>query len=228
MAKHGETPKAETVVKVASVYKKTGSISETALQAEISTTKVRKILITMGLWSSPRSQQIRELSDQGKSSAEIAETLQISEVMVQNYLPYEKGLYDEPQKTDTALRSEKYRTRNRSYAQKSRSREQHKPDGLPTDPETAAPAEKKAPYAMQLHLELRDSRLDSMPANEAKILAKYGGVAKSISRDIIFPPPWLCIRCISSSTWPLGGRTAICIISSCQSRCSKHSPRESS
>jgi len=187
MAKHGETPKAETVEKVASVYRKTGSISKTALQAEISTTKVRKILITMGLWASPRSQQIRELSDQGKSSAEIAETLQISVVMVQNYLPYEKGLYDEPQKTDTAMRSEKYRTRNRSYAQKSRSREQQKPDGLPADPETTALGEKKAPYAMQLHLELRDSRLDSMTANEAKILAKYGGVAKSISRDIIVP-----------------------------------------
>jgi hypothetical protein len=67
MAKHVEAPKAETVEKVASVYKKTGSISETALQAEISTTKVRKILITEGLWSSPRSQQIRQLSDQGKS-----------------------------------------------------------------------------------------------------------------------------------------------------------------
>ena len=187
MAKHVEAPKAETIEKVVNVYKKTGSISETALQAEISTTKVRKILITMGLWSSPRSQQIRELADQGKSSAEIAETLQISVVMVQNYLPYEKGLYDEPEKTDTAMRSGKYRERNRIYAQKSRSREQQKPEGLPADPEMAAPGEKKAPYAMQLHLELRDSRLDSMPADEAKILAKYGGVAKSISRDIIVP-----------------------------------------
>jgi hypothetical protein len=187
MAKHVEAPKAETVEKVVSVYKKTGSISETALQAEISTTKVRKILITMGLWSSPRSQQIRELSNQGKSSAEIAKTLQISVVMVQNYLPYEKGLYDEPQKTDTAMRSEKYRTRNRSYAQKSRSREQQKPDGLPADPETTALGEKKAPYAMQLHLELRDSHLESLSANEAKILVKYGGVAKSISRDVIVP-----------------------------------------
>ena len=88
MAKHVETPKAETIEKVVSVYKKTGSISETALQAEISTTKVRKILITMGLWSSPRSLQIRQLADQGKSSAEIAEILQISVVMVQNYLPF--------------------------------------------------------------------------------------------------------------------------------------------
>ena len=187
MAKHGEAPKAETIENVVSIYRKTGSINETALQAEISTTKVRKILITMGLWSSPRSLQIRQLADQGKSSAEIAETLQISVVMVQNYLPYKKGLYDEPKKTDTAMRSEKYRARNRSYAQKSRSREQKRPDGLPEDPTTASPREKKAPYAMLLHLELRDSRLDFLEDDEAKILAKYGGVVKSISRDVIVP-----------------------------------------
>ncbi|NLV84510.1 MAG: hypothetical protein GXY60_08100 [Spirochaetales bacterium] len=187
MVKSLEIPKVETVEKVVRVYKKTESINETALQTEISTTKVRKILITMGLWSSPRSLQIQQLAEQGKSSAEIAETLKISVVMVQNYLPYEKGLYDEPQKSDTAMRSEKYRERNRTYAQKSQSREQQKPDALPVGQETAIPNEKKAHYAMQLHLELRDSQLKSMPANEAKILAKYGGVVKSISRDIIVP-----------------------------------------
>ena len=148
MAKSAETPKAETpktetIEKVVSVYKKTESISKTALQTEISTTKVRKILITEGLWSSARSQQIRELADQGKSSSEIAENLQINIAMVQNYLPYEKGLYDEPEKTDTAIRSEKYRKRNRTYAQKSRAREQQTIDSLGTVQETAAPGEKK-------------------------------------------------------------------------------------
>lgn len=187
MAKSKEAPKAETIEKVVSVYKKTGSISETALQTEISTTKVRKILITEGLWSSARSQQIRELADQGKSSSEIAENLQISIAMVQNYLPYEKGLYDEPEKTDTAIRSEKYRKRNRTYAQKSRSREQQTLDGLTAVQESTTHEEKKTPFAMQLHLELRNSQLDSMHADEAKILAKYGGVAKSISRDVIVP-----------------------------------------
>jgi predicted transcriptional regulator len=182
-----KTPKTETIEKVVMVYQKRGSIRETALQTEISTTKVRKILITEGLWSSVRSREIRELSDQGKSSAEIAEILQISTVMVQNYLPYEKGLYDEPQKTDTAVRSGKYRERNRTYAQKSRSREQQKPEGFTAAEADALRSEKQTPYAMQLHLELRGSRLDSLPADEAKILAKYGGVSKSISRDVIVP-----------------------------------------
>jgi predicted transcriptional regulator len=187
MTKSAEAPKAETIEKVVSVYRKTGSIGKTARQTEISTTKVRKILITEGLWSSARSQQIRELSDQGKSSSEIAEILEISMVMVQNYLPYEKGMYDEPDKTDTAIRSEKYRERNQAYAEKSQAREQQTMEGLGTGQETTTPSERKTPFAMQLHLELRDSNLDSLPPEEAKILAKYGGVAKSISRDVIVP-----------------------------------------
>lgn len=187
MAKSAEAPKTETIEKVVSVYEKTGSITETALQMEISTTKVRKILITEGLWSSARSLQIRELADQGKSSSEIAETLEISKTMVQNYLPYEKGLYDEPEKTDTATRSEMYRKRNRAHAQKSKGSEQQTIDSLVGVQESATPSEKRMPFAMHLHMELRESQLDAMPADEAKILAKYGGVTKSISRDVIVP-----------------------------------------
>ncbi len=185
MTKSVEVPKTETIEKVVSVYKKTESINETARQTEISTTKVRKILITEGLWSSARSQQIRELADQGKSSPDIAEILDISVAMVQNYLPYEKGLYDEPEKTDAAIRSGKYRERNRAFAEKRRPLEQQIVDGVTAVQATTTHSEKKTPFAMQLHLELRDSQLDSMPADEAKILAKYGAVAKSISRDVI-------------------------------------------
>lgn len=187
MTKKTEAPKTETIEKVVSVYKNTGSISKTALQTEISSTKVRKILITEGLWSSARSLQIRDLADQGNSSSEIAEKLQVSMAMVQNYLPYEKGLYDEPDKTDTAIRSEKYRERNRAYAQKSQSRGQKTREDLAMLRANATPKEKKTPFAMHLHLELRDSALETMDADEAKILAKYGAVSKSISRDVIVP-----------------------------------------
>lgn len=187
MAKNVEEAKTETIEKIVSVYKKTGSISKTALQMEISTTKERKILITEGVWSSTRSLQIRTLSEQGKSSSEIAEHLKVSKAMVQNYLPYEKGLYDEPGKTDTEIRSEKYRKRNRTYAQKSRSREQQILAGLTEMQEGITLGKKKTHFAMQLHLELRNSQLDSMPADEAKILTKYGAVTKSISRDVIVP-----------------------------------------
>ena len=188
MEKRTAAPRKETIETVASTYKRTGSINETALQTEMSTTKVRKILITEGLWESDRSREIRTLSDEGKSSQEIAEALRISRAMVQNYLPYEKGLYDEEEKSETAIRSEQYRSRNRAYAQKSKAREGQNIEELHM-PQEATPRDgKKSPYAMQLHLELRDSRLTSIDdGDEAKILAKYGKVETSISRDVIVP-----------------------------------------
>lgn len=182
MGNNKEVSLRETVKKVVSVYNKTKSISKTALQTEISTTKVRKILITENLWSSERSEQIRQLHDQGKSSLEIAVILGVNISMVQNYLPYEKGLYDEPNKTGTAIRSEKYRNRNRSYAETIQAREHGKTvDSLSTATKSFAP------FAMQLHLELRGSKIESMHSNEAKILTKYAAVKKSISRDVIVP-----------------------------------------
>ncbi len=60
-------------------------------------------------------------------------------------------------------------------------------DASPSMQEGATPGEKNRPFAMQLHLELRNSQRVSMPADEAKILAKYGAVAKAISRDVIVP-----------------------------------------
>jgi predicted transcriptional regulator len=188
MEKRTKAPQKETIETVVNTYKRTGSINDTALQTEMSTTKVRKILITEGLWESDRSREIRTLSDAGKSSQEIAEELHISRAMVQNYLPYEKGLYDEEEKSETAIRSEKYRERNRAYIKKSQEREQQRVDGLTTGAEAAPSDGKKCSYAMQLRLELRDSRLHSMyDKDEAKILAKYGRVTTSISRDVIVP-----------------------------------------
>ncbi len=187
MANRTEAPRAETIETVVASYTRTGSINSTALQTEMSTTKVRKILITEGLWQSARSREIQALFDAGKSSQEIADELQISRTMVQNYLPYEKGLYDEEEKSETAERSEKYRERNRAYAKKSQGRGHKDVDAIALKEEVAPRDGKKSPYAMRLHLELRESRLDSMIDGEAKILSKYGRVTTSISRDVIVP-----------------------------------------
>jgi hypothetical protein len=187
MEKRNAAPKAETIEAVVAAYKRTSSINDTALQTDISATKVRKILITEGLWESDRSREIRALSDAGKSSQEIAEALNVSRAMVQNYLPYEKGVYDEEEKSETAIRSEKYRKRNRSYAKKSQERDRQGIDALAPERETKIPDAMKPPYAMQLHLELRWSQLEEMDSAEAKLLAKYGKVETSISRDVIVP-----------------------------------------
>lgn len=81
MANRTEVPRPETIETVVAAFKRTGSIDNTALQTEMSTTKVRKILITEGLWQSPRSVEIRALFDAGKSSQEIAEAVEVLAVV---------------------------------------------------------------------------------------------------------------------------------------------------
>lgn len=187
-------PGAEIIDEVIRVYKQKGSINATALQVEMSATKVRKILITEKMWSSKRSREIGTLFDQGKSAAEIAEALGISRTMVQNYLPYERGLYDTPEKSDTAIRSEKYRERNRTSAQLSEERREQRFEGLELIEGGLLPVSVPSPpTAMHLHLELKGSNLARIEeeyeegVEEAKILAKYAGVTTSISRDVIVP-----------------------------------------
>ena len=53
--------------------------------------KVRRVLITEGLWHSKTSEQVADLLAKGKSVAEIAEELVISEKNVQSYMPYSRG-----------------------------------------------------------------------------------------------------------------------------------------
>ena len=74
--------------------------------------KVRRVLITEGLWSSRTSIAVGELHRQGKTTAEIAEQLHMSEKDVQSYQPYERGMYGK-EKSDSAIRSGNYRKRNK-------------------------------------------------------------------------------------------------------------------
>ena len=57
----------------------------------MSTVKVRKILITEGLWESDTSIKIGNLLAQGLTTEEIAEKLYMSVKNVQAYMPYERG-----------------------------------------------------------------------------------------------------------------------------------------
>ena len=68
-------------------YKETGSVKKTAEELGTYPIKVRRVLITEGLWHSKTSNQVAELLALGKSVAEIAEELVISEKNVQSYMP---------------------------------------------------------------------------------------------------------------------------------------------
>lgn len=81
----------EDVEKIIRMYMGGKSIQQTAKAAGVSTVKVRRILITAGLWSSRTSDAIGRLHKQGLSTEEIADRLCLSVKNVQAYLPYSRG-----------------------------------------------------------------------------------------------------------------------------------------
>ena len=68
-------------------YQATGSVKKTAEQLGTYPIKVRRVLITEGLWHSKTSDRIAELVEQGLTVSQIADKLVISEKNVQSYMP---------------------------------------------------------------------------------------------------------------------------------------------
>ena len=182
---------------IISEYEKTNSIKETANNLGSNIIKVRRVLITEGLWSSKQSRAVGELYEKGYSTAEIAKELFISEKNVQSYLPYTKGAYGGGSKNDDAERAAKYRSRKRAAVQGIKnlngSPVMDESKVLPATVKTAEdekPMERdyvpqrSRPIALKLHLELN---MDGITKHERKMLEKYGRVKQSISRDVIVP-----------------------------------------
>lgn len=94
---------------VEKMYALTLDVNKTAKELGVSVGKVRKMLITLGLWSNYRSDQVGKLYKEGLTVSEIAEKLRISEKTVNAYLPYSKGDYLGDDRSDNALRLEKMR-----------------------------------------------------------------------------------------------------------------------
>ena len=97
--------------KIIQIYHETESVKETAKKLGTYPIKVRRVLITEGLWHSNTSIQIVSLYASGLSVAEIAKQLFISEKNVQSYLPYSRGQYGGDNRSGEAVRSEGYRER---------------------------------------------------------------------------------------------------------------------
>ncbi len=172
-------------------YLTNNSILETAKKTGMSTVKVRKILITEGMWESDTSKQIEELLNQGMITEEIANTLYMSVKNVQAYMPYERGVYGGEDLSKDAIRSDKYRNRMKQAA----SMQVLKSTGRDKGPERNVEMEERkviefkktesrSQKVLRLHLELDMKYVDE---EELQILRKYGAVKQSISRDILVP-----------------------------------------
>jgi hypothetical protein len=76
---------------------------------ELSTAKIRKILITGGCWSTERSREVADLYEKYGSIRRVADELGLSRALVTMYLPYGKVVYDLEDKSSNARRIERWR-----------------------------------------------------------------------------------------------------------------------
>ena len=80
---------------------------------KLSTSKIRKILISGGCWTTERSREVQELYEKYGNIREVAETLEVSDALVTMYLPYEKTVYDLEDKSGNAKRIDRWREKKR-------------------------------------------------------------------------------------------------------------------
>ena len=106
----------ELYKRIIAAYKQTGSVDRTAELCNTYAIKVRKVLITEGLWHSKKSDAVNALRERGYSAAEIAETLGMDEKNVQFYLPYTES-YLSSDKSASSTRVRDFRQRERKTAE---------------------------------------------------------------------------------------------------------------
>ncbi len=82
----------------------------------LSTAKIRKILITGGLWTTERSREVAELYARYGNIERVAEDLRMSTALVTMYLPYRKTVYDLDNKSGNARRIERWREKKEANA----------------------------------------------------------------------------------------------------------------
>lgn len=81
---------------------------------ELSTSKIRKILITGGYWSTATSRKIEKLYAKYHSISKVAEEMNVSSALVTMYLPYERVVYDLENKSSNAKRIDRWRERKKN------------------------------------------------------------------------------------------------------------------
>ncbi len=179
-----EFMKEELYQNIIKVYLQTCSVKETAQRLETYSIKVRRVLITEGLWSSRTSETIGRLWEQGMTVAEIAEKLCLSEKNIQSYLPYTRGQYGGKNRSDTAVRSGIYRERMRMAANSQPVKKLHIESMMQKEGKKSMENKmRKVDNVICLHLELTDSDVEGVDDP----IVKYGKTKKSISRDVLVP-----------------------------------------
>ena len=108
-----ERVREEIICITKNLYYKGYSYRQIAYELELSVSKVIKLLITGGIYSSDICRKINHLYESGKTLLEIQESLGVSRATVQSYLPYNKGIYNVKELSVTAERIRLYRKRQK-------------------------------------------------------------------------------------------------------------------
>lgn len=170
---------------VVTKYQSGMPIKEIASNLKISEVKVRRILITEGLWSSATSEKVLLLHRRGMSAVEIAQELKKPLKTVQAYMPYTRGEYGASEPSDSAKVNKEYREKNRRLADRQVSRRKERIVNIINLEEYKTMAEfiRESRKVMKLHMELAIDATDE----QWEILRKYGKCEHGISRDILVP-----------------------------------------
>ena len=102
----------------------TRSINDTAIHFGITRSKVQKMLITMGVLSTPVSTEVRQLRNQRMSIREIAETLGVSVGTVSSNLPYEDEIHGSETPSEHARAMREYRAYERMQKERQEQKKQ--------------------------------------------------------------------------------------------------------
>lgn len=179
-------------------YKRTASLRKTADEMKISSAKVRKILITLGVYKTNFSLEVNKRRNMGMSIADIAAALNTTKNRVTAFLPYERNLYTGPESSIDARKSRAYRKRIEVACEKFVYKSVNSAISKNIDSEKMKVTRKGKPMlklysnntnvfkAVRLHLELKHDYLDEA---EKIILRRYAesSTGNSISRDIFIP-----------------------------------------
>lgn len=150
--------------RVVAIYKEKESIRDTAIKTELSRSKVRKILITMGVMASEITDQALELINRGMTIKQAAEELGISTGTLSTYLPYGKRVQGREERSDDAIRSENYRARQARAAMNQVRRGDKDPDKSNSVEELAA--EVRSVLSRQACIDMKEE--DVMVVNRAE------------------------------------------------------------
>lgn len=99
---------------VADVYSATGEINATAAELDMSSIKIKKLLITAGKLEYDETSQIQRLFAYGKKLYEIQEEMGLGKSSINSYLPYTKAPYKESEISANADRCDLYRKRKKA------------------------------------------------------------------------------------------------------------------